>query len=74
MKALIDYTNDSVNETSSEIALVISNKPGVKGLALAHQAGIPTLVGYLFNDGSLTPFSISPLYIQGYNGKRKQIN
>ncbi|KAK2163552.1 hypothetical protein LSH36_77g01068 [Paralvinella palmiformis] len=44
MKALIDSTQNSGSVSSSEIALVISNKAGVKGLSLAQEAGIPTQV------------------------------
>ncbi|KAJ8321082.1 hypothetical protein KUTeg_002669 [Tegillarca granosa] len=44
LQALIDYTKQENNNSSAEIALVISNKPGVLGLERAEKAGIPTKV------------------------------
>jgi len=44
LQALIDHTQNPNVGSQAEIALVISNKPGVKGLLRAENAGIPTLV------------------------------
>ena len=42
LQSLIDAAQD--DDFPADIALVISNKPGVKGLERAEKAGIPTLV------------------------------
>ncbi|XP_070568153.1 trifunctional purine biosynthetic protein adenosine-3-like isoform X2 [Ptychodera flava] len=44
LQALIDHTLDPAIGSHAEIALVISNVPGVKGLERAEKAGIPTRV------------------------------
>lgn len=44
LQALIDHTQEQNNNSSAEIVLVISNKPGVQGLERARKAGIPTQV------------------------------
>ncbi|XP_002733644.1 trifunctional purine biosynthetic protein adenosine-3-like [Saccoglossus kowalevskii] len=44
LQALIDHTIDPKVGSCAEIALVISNIPGVKGLERAEKAGIPTKV------------------------------
>ncbi|RWS17967.1 trifunctional purine biosynthetic protein adenosine-3-like protein [Dinothrombium tinctorium] len=44
LQALIDFTLAKTNNSSAEIALVISNIPDVEGLKRAERVGIPTLV------------------------------
>ena len=44
LQALIDYVQNPTNNSSAEIGLVISNKPGVKGLERARASNIPTKV------------------------------
>ncbi|XP_014223027.1 trifunctional purine biosynthetic protein adenosine-3 [Trichogramma pretiosum] len=44
LQALIDATKNVTYQMGAEIVLVISNKPGVKGLDRAHNAGIKTKV------------------------------
>ncbi|XP_072386363.1 trifunctional purine biosynthetic protein adenosine-3 [Diabrotica undecimpunctata] len=44
LQALIDATQDPLQQIGADIVLVISNKPGVEGLKRAERAGIPTKV------------------------------
>lgn len=44
LKALIDHTRNSSNNSQAEIVLVISNKPNALGLQKAQNAGIPTKI------------------------------
>ncbi|XP_057658832.1 trifunctional purine biosynthetic protein adenosine-3 [Diorhabda carinulata] len=44
LQALIDATQDPMQQIGAEIVLVISNKTGVEGLKRAERAGIPTKV------------------------------
>ena len=44
LQALIDHTKNPANKSAAEIVLVISNKPGVKGLERAEAAGITSKV------------------------------
>ncbi|KAH9495091.1 hypothetical protein Btru_018135 [Bulinus truncatus] len=44
LQALIDYTQNKVNNSAAEITLVVSNVPNVAGLLRAEKAGIKTLV------------------------------
>lgn len=44
LQALIDATQDPLQQIGAEIVLVISNKPGVEGLKRAERAGIKTKV------------------------------
>lgn len=46
LQALIDATFSPNSNCSSEIVLVLSNKPNVEGLERAKKAGIPTLVSH----------------------------
>ncbi|XP_076451611.1 trifunctional purine biosynthetic protein adenosine-3-like isoform X2 [Babylonia areolata] len=44
LQALIDHTMNTAIKSAAEIVLVVSNKPGVKGLERAEAVGIPTKV------------------------------
>ncbi|XP_029633902.1 trifunctional purine biosynthetic protein adenosine-3 isoform X2 [Octopus sinensis] len=44
LQSLINFTQNPQNNSSAEIALVISNKPNVGGLNRAQRANIPTMV------------------------------
>ena len=44
LQSLIDATTDPTKGTGAQIVLVISNKPGVRGLIRAQNANIPTKV------------------------------
>ncbi|GAB1600532.1 trifunctional purine biosynthetic protein adenosine-3-like [Argonauta hians] len=44
LQSLINFTQHPQNNSSAEIALVISNKPNVEGLNRAQRANIPTMV------------------------------
>ena len=50
LQALIDWTASPNHQSAYEIALVVSNVPGVQGLARARKASIPTMVRIAFND------------------------
>ena len=47
LQALIDHTQDPAKCSRAEIALVISNIPGVQGLERAEKAGIATQVSLM---------------------------
>lgn len=44
LQALINHFGPTINNSPIEIALVLSNRPGVFGLTRAQQAGIPTKI------------------------------
>nr|CAD7586704.1 unnamed protein product [Timema genevievae] len=59
LQSLIDATTDLGRGTGAEIVLVISNKPGVQGLARAQKAGIPTMVIRHTNYSSRVDFDLA---------------
>nr|CAD7396078.1 unnamed protein product [Timema poppensis] len=59
LQSLIEATADLGRGTGAEIVLVISNKPGVQGLARAQKAGIPTMVIRHTNYSSRVDFDLA---------------